>query len=159
MSHNLKTIYKICISKNIISKDITYKEFFSIINSFHKDISNEIQLGYKFKPNDRLGTFNVVKDIRRGKTINWGASNKLKDAIIQSGGIPYNKENAPSGEKWHIYYSDKDYFKWKWFKEKATEFIKNSKYYMFRACTKNRRTVGKVVKQNELISDNYAICK
>jgi hypothetical protein len=159
MSHNLKSIYNVCLENEYIPKGITYKEFFTTLNSFHKEISPKIMFGYKFRPNGRLGVFNVVKDIRRGKTINWGDSNKLKAAIIAQGGIPYDKKTAPDGEKWHVYYMDNEYFKWKWFKEGATEFIKNSKYYIFKACTKNRRTVGKVVNENKLVTVNYAVYK
>lgn len=155
MSHNLKSIYNICVKNELIPKDTTYKEFFTTLNTYHREISDKIMKSYIHKPNEQLGSFNVIRDIRRGKTINWGESNKLKDLLIKTGKVPYNKETAPDGEMWHIYYTDNDYFKWKWFKEGATQYLKNAKYYVFRACSRNRRTVGKVIKEDQLIAENY----
>lgn len=160
MSHNLKSIYKICLENKFIPEDTTYKQFFETLDEFHKDISYKVNRGYKYRPNERLGVFNIIKDIRKGKTIDWGKSNKVKQSIIDAGGIPYNKETAPEGEMWHIYYEDNSYFKWVWFKEgKAINFIKNIKYYFFRPCTKNRRSIAQAIKEDELVTEIYGVYK
>jgi hypothetical protein len=157
MNHNLKSIYNICIEQGFI-KDIEYKTFANIVKQFHKDISLEVQLGYRFQPNGELGTFNIIRDIRRGRTIDWGASNKFKQKILDNGGIPFNKETAPNGEEWFIYFEDNNYYKWKWFKRKPT-FIKNLIYYMFKPSSKNRRTISQVIKDNPLAAERYGVYK
>lgn len=155
MSHNLKSLYSICIKEKLIPNDTTYKQFFEVLNEYHRGISEAIIKGYSHSPNGQLGNFKILKDIRRRKTINWGESNKLKQNIIDTGGTPYNKETAPHGDMWFVLFEDNEYFKWIWDKTTPVKFVKNSKYYVFRACTKNRRTVGKVIKENEFITDKY----
>jgi len=159
MNHNLKTLYKVCIDNGYIAPDIDYKTFSILIREFHKEISQRVLRGYKFRPGENLGQFHLVKDIRRGKTIDWGNSNKLKQSIIERGGVPYDKVNAPDGEEWLLYYQDNDYYKWKWFKETSTTFIKNVKYYIFKPCTTNRRSIAKVIKEDDLITESYGTYK
>lgn len=45
--------------------------------------------------------------------IDWGLSNKYKEELIKQGKVPYDKNNAPFGVKWHIYHTS-DYGYWFW---------------------------------------------
>lgn len=157
MNHNLKSLYELCIRNGYIKKTIDYKTFSTVAREFHKEISEKVLRGYEFRPAENLGVFHIIKDIRRGKTINWGESNKRKAEIIASGRIPYDKEKAPDGIYYLIYFEDNEYFKWKWFKEKPTQFIRNVKFYLFKPCTYNRRTISKVIKADNLIKENYGV--
>jgi hypothetical protein len=163
MTHNLKTIYKICIDNNFISKDVTYKQFAEVIRECHIELSYNILRGYRFRPTGQLGDFYLVKDIRRGKTINWGASNKRKQEIIDAGETPLvgkaGTEESNNGKEWLMYFEDNDYFKWLWFKDTATKYLKNVKYYVFKPCTRNRRTIAKVIKEDSFITESYGTYK
>lgn len=156
--YNTRAIYNICIEKGIIQKDeISYRLFYDIIREFHKEISHKIILEtYRFKPSE-IGIFEVIKDIRRGKSINWHASKKRKQEIIDAGGTPYSKLSAPNGIEWFVYHEGEDYFKWHWFKDTSAKFIKNLKFYTFKVATGNRRAVAPAVKQNPFADLDYGI--
>lgn len=156
--YNTRAIYNLCIEQGIIQKDeIPYRLFYDVIKEFHKGISDKIITdAYQFRPSE-IGIFEIIKDVRRGKTIDWGASKKRKQEIIDEGGVPFNKVSAPNGVEWFVYHSGEDYFKWNWYKIKESNFIKNLKYYIFRAATGNRRAVGSAVKQNPFADLDYGI--
>lgn len=156
--YTLKDIYQLGRLKGLIQKDITYKEFSEVSRDFNKEISSRIvNNAYKF--NFGLGLIELKRSLRRGKSINWDASKKLRQAIIDRGEIPFNKETAPEGAKWLIYFEGKDYYKWKWFKNHIVNLRKNVKYYIFRPMRKNRREIAKVVKENPFADIDYGIYK
>lgn len=157
--YNLKDLYEICITKEFIESKIDYKTFSTIIREFNIQISNEILKGYKFKPGNNLGTFNIIKDIRREKSINWKESNKYKAWLIERNRVPYDKELAQEGEPWLIYYTDNTYYKWKWFKDVSTKYVKNINNFIFKAVTANRRNISKIVKEDNFIPENYVTYK
>ena len=155
--YNTKAIYDLCLSLDLVKKEqVPYTIFYTIIREFHKAIAEGIIFKtYSFKPSE-IGIFHVLRDERRGKSINWQASKKRKQEIINSGGIPYSKLGAPHGLEWFVYHEG-DYFKWNWYKDKGASFIKNLKKYTFKVATGNRRAVAKAVKSNTFASIDYGI--
>lgn len=122
-----------------------------VIKTFNKRIVEKILEGYKFNLGANLG-FIAIKRLKRNHnrlSINWGASKKLKKEIIERGGIPYNKETAPDGEKWFVYYTD-DY-KHLWFWKRSWCTVKNKSFYAFRPTTGKSGNIKKLVKY---IKDN-----
>lgn len=156
---NLRDLFIVCIKEGFISPDVEYKTFSTIIREFNIDISTEILKGYKFSPGSRLGIFNLIKDIRRGKTVNWGESNKYRQRLIDQGKVPFDKELAPHGEEWLIFYTDNTYYKWKWFKNGASQYVKHIGNFVFKPVTANRRNIAKVVKEDKFIPENYVTYK
>lgn len=152
---NIRSIYDLCLEKEYIISSLTYNEFNKIVRDFNKEIADKILKGYKFQPGFRLGLFNIVRDIRRGQTIDWGASNKLKKEILAKGEILYDKEKNPEGKEWLLYYLDNEYFKWKWSKIGTAKYTPNILFFMFRASSRNRRIIGKIVREDKSIIDNY----
>ena len=159
IQYNLKDLYEVAIKEKFIKPEVDYKTFSTIIREFNIDISAEILKGYKFSPGSRLGVFNLIKDVRRGKTINWGESNKYKAYLISQGRIPFDKELSPQGEEWLIYYTDNTYYKWKWFKSGASKYIKHIGNFIFKPVTANRRNIAKVVKEDNFIPEGYVTYK
>jgi hypothetical protein len=153
---NTREIYNICVQNGVINKkEIPYKLFYDVIRQFHKQLSDKIIFNtYQFKTN--IGQFEVLRDERRGKSIDWNASKKRKQDIIDSGGTPFNAQTAPHGIKWFIYHEG-DYFKWHWFKDTGISFIKNIKYYVFKPTSDNRRAVAKAVKNNPFAELDYGV--
>ena len=72
-----------------------------------------------------LGTLAIYIATHVKPRIDWGESNKMKQCILDEGGIPKNIAN-PDGEKWLIYRTDKDYPFVKYLYNKA---IFNLQYY------------------------------
>lgn len=151
----LRDIYDLLITEGIIDKkEIPFKEFRPVIKEFYKLISNEIIFkAYKFTVGE-IGEFKIVRDKRRGKSINWGASNKRKQELIDAGEVPFNKDNAPDGVKWFIYHEG-DYFKWQWYKSHT--YVKNINVTAFRATRTNRVAVGAAVKNDPFAETTYGI--
>lgn len=145
--YNTRSIYNLCIEQGLINKETcSYRDFYDVIREFHKGVSNKIIFNeYNFKIN--IGYFKVLRVARKGESINWGASKKRKQELIDSGLTPFNKTTALDGVKWFIYHEG-DYYKWSWFKDKAATFIKNCKMYKFTPMTGNRRAVAKAVQLN-----------
>ena len=84
IQYNLKDLYLVCLREGFIKEEIEYKIFSTIIREFNITISKEIINGYAFHPGNRMGVFNLIKDKRRGKTINWGEFNKwFEESFLQ----------------------------------------------------------------------------
>jgi len=157
---NTKAIFKHAIENKLLPEDTDYVTFYNVVREFHKEIAIKIMNGYEFKPGYLLGNFHIVKDLRKGKTINWGASNKRKQELIDQGITPFNKATAPNGVEWFIYYTDNKYYRWRWLKDIRKNFTKRMKYYMFSAAANNRKALGKIVKANQdIILENYVTYK
>ena len=45
--------------------------------------------------------------------VDWGTSNKYKAKLIEAGKVPYDRDTAPNGIKWHIYHNT-DFGYWFW---------------------------------------------
>lgn len=80
--------------------------------------------------------------------INWAETNKVKKAIIERGGTPYSKENAPDGEKYFVYnLDDTPFFHW----TKTSCTLPNKRFYSF---TTSRGTTSNVAKLFDYIKEN-----
>jgi|SRR5690606_31073606 len=153
---NSRALYQICLSKELFSKEeIPYNLFYNVVREFNKLIAEKvITEAYQFKTN--IGIFQVVRDERKGKSIDWAASKRRKQEILDSGQIPYSKTESPNGVEWFIYHTG-DYFKWQWYKHQ--QFIKNLSNYIFRTTVNNRRAVAKAIKSDENLSVKYGFTK
>lgn len=152
---NTKYIYNLCIEKGYI-QDVDYKTFSLVIREFNKEISDKILKGYKFKAVN-LGIFEVLRVPRKKATINWNDSKKYKQELIEKGITPYSRDENPDGEKWFIYFTDPWYFKWVWFKTKASKYVGNLFYYTFTASFDNKRGIAKAIKNNNLAELDYEL--
>jgi hypothetical protein len=154
--YNTRSIYNHCVNEGLIDKKLVpYMTFYKVIRQFHKEISDKIIFDtYQFKT--EIGQFEVLRDERKGKSIDWNASKKRKQEIIDSGNVPFNAESNPDGIKWFVYHEG-DYFKWNWFKDKGISFTKNIKFYVFKPTSINRRAVAKAVKNNPFAELDYGI--
>lgn len=153
---NTKVIYQLCLSKELFRKEeIPYITFYNVIREFNKQIAEKIITeAYQF--NNGIGIFQVIRDERKGKSIDWAASKKRKEEIVAAGDVPYSKTDAPNGIEWFIYHTG-DYFKWQWYKNQ--QFIKNLSNYIFRTTVNNRRAVAKAIKSNDNLSMKYGFTK
>ena len=133
------------------------KIFHKLCIEFNTAVMDEvIYKGREFDMGFRLSTIEVVRADRdfKNKTINWNASNKLKEKIIEEGGTPYSKDN-PEGEKWFVYYTDDWYCRINWNKSRC--IVKNKTAYRFIA---TRGKIGNKTKlKNLLNSDELAHLK
>lgn len=146
---NAKALYNICKEQNFIDSDITYQEFYYVTRDFNNAISLEILEGYKF--NTVIGSFEIVKKERRRRSIDWGSSNKKKQALIDAGKVPYNKERFPEGENWFVYYIDQIKYNWQWLKGSTVKG-----YCYFIASIDNKRNLGRTVnRKKETQTENY----
>lgn len=93
---------------------ISFVLYKAIIKKFNTKISNEIVFNqYTFNLGYNLGSLFLAHKRVEKTIVNWGESYKLKDKIIENGGIPYYTEEHEEatkngeeylGEKWLIYH-------------------------------------------------------
>jgi len=128
-SHTLKAIYKKYSENN---KEIKESTFINICSEFNIAIIEELLEGYEFNMQNNLGTLSIRRVERDPRTpqINWGETTKYKRELLEKGEKLFNSLTG-EGEKWHIYYVDKYYYKYHWTKSKAK--IKNKTAYRFDA--------------------------
>lgn len=156
------------LTKSIMPYE-TYLKFLFILNS---EIAKYILNGgyYNF---GQLGRIYICEKPRaflfKGKPvklpIDWGASNKYKQYLIDNGKVPYDSVSAPDGIKWHIYH-DSDYAYWFiWeklaFKNKAffkfcpSKFVRRGKAKLIPFTSKeqilNSSEIGNINKMVELL--------
>lgn len=120
-----------------------------------------IKRGYTFSSGYGIGALYVIHREPKPKEdingniklpINWGESLRIKEEIIKKGGVPYNKETAPHGEKWMVFHIGARFlFKW----EKRKAIVKNSSLYSFRPCYSAIAKLNDYVKENEFAEINY----
>lgn len=152
--HSTKTIYKLLKEDNLIKED--YSIFYKVIDSFNKELAKSVVQGYVFNYTG-IGKLRVIKDIRRGKSINWAASKKYKQELIDRGEIPYDKVNSPNGKFWFIYFDDINYFKLIWTKPANLDFLPNLKHYVYTVTKDNRLMLAKALKTNPDLSIVYEL--
>ena len=143
-----------------LKKDlIKYKQYAFIVRMFNEEVSDLIiKEGYKLKLGFKLGEIRIRKRKRLDwkRPINWGESNKTRQAIIDQGDIPYNKETNPDGKKWIIYYNDKYGYYWYWSKYQC--YCKNRDSYSFlptQGPTGNIKKLNQYRKFNPSVELNY----
>lgn len=95
---------------------ISFKLYKRIISSFNlKIIDKIINNNYLFKLVPSFGGISVIRNHSKKKSVNWGASQKNKKAIIERGGIPYLKEDSIGvedykGEQWLVYHPSPNFY-------------------------------------------------
>ena len=99
-----------------------------------------------------LSTLSITKVERdpRSPRVDWGESNKYKEELLKEGKELYNSKTEV-GEKWHIYYTDKFYFKYYWIKGKCR--IPNKSVYRFtptRGLKGNKEKLTNLLKEDDL---------
>lgn len=86
--------------------NVKQKDFLSIIGHFNNLIINEvIERGYTFNMCHNLGSIIVRRKKRTRKKIDWNASKKYRQKLIDEGKVPYDKKESPDGIKWFIYHN------------------------------------------------------
>lgn len=154
---NAKEIHKLIKSEDK-SFDINYSDFKDIITIFNNSMVDEVLKGYQFIPFSKLGQLEIKKiDRSTYNNINWKASNELKAQLIEEGKVPYNKETAPNGVFWHVYYTDPHYFRWNWFRNKKARFTKNIMSYKFKPTDQNKKRCSKEIDNNVLAELEYDV--
>jgi len=129
---------------------ITYNLYARIINDFNnKVIDKIIYNNYAFTGIPSFGTIFVIQNYNERLRVNWGESNKLKEEILERGGIPYIKADAEKdvnykGEHWLSYHPSLDFFlHWhiKWITRELNPFIKD---YMYKPARGVKSIVSKL---------------
>jgi len=134
-------MYKYYIKNNPAS-DVTYTLFKYTVSKFFKKSVIKILDGETFYLGHKLGTIRikrVERDFSR-PTIDWYETNKLKAEGISK----------------HIYYTDDDWCRWCWEKNKAP--LKNKSVYKFNPSegrNGNKKALVKRLKTDEFAHLNY----
>lgn len=88
---------------------ITYGEYYNLLYTLLNQMVEEVLAGEKLQT--PFGTFSILlkeNEFKR-KGVNYAASMKRKQEIIDAGGIPYSKETG-EGEKYLQYFTKDHYF-------------------------------------------------
>ncbi len=117
-----------------------------VLNEYNASkIDMLIHQNINFKISDEVGMLTIlVRQFRPdAKRIDWFSSQRVRDAIIKAGRVPYNKDKNPDGEKFHVYYTSTEEPFFLWVKPKKTnpKAAENIQMYKFKpsvrtACTK-----------------------
>lgn len=154
---SLKDSYKTFNFNNTL----TYGEYFKLVTSLLKKLSDRVLEGDKIKlPFGTLAILKKHNDFRK-VGINMSASMKLKKEIIARGGIPYEVEKDEEGnivsdnggEKYYVYFTEDSYF---WLSIGSERKLKvgehKYKFIPFRSFNYRRQRVSK----NEATRRAYA---
>lgn len=154
-SINYLTLHK-KLHERLTKSLMPYEVYLKILGYSNFEIAKYILLGgiYSF---GNLGKLYIREKARtflfKGKPVklpvDWGTSNKFKKELIQQGRTPYNKENAPSGIKWHSYHNS-DFAYWFWWEAGAIINRRFFKFYPSKHCK---------VGNSSKIDDFYKTCK
>lgn len=131
---------------------MSYKDYISVIHRYNKLIVEAVAKGQKWNLPFNMGSIATTIDSRRfdSKVINWPASNKLKQEIIDSGGTP-RERGSTEGENWIVYYTDEFFCRIKWDKKNTKgNSVKNWKIYKFTPAWGFKRYLSKKLKEDEL---------
>ena len=133
-------------------KKMSYRDFSRIINRYNKLIVEAVASGETWKMPLNMGIVKLVTGSRnfKRKRIDWPASHKLKQDIIDRGGTP-RKAGTEEGENWIVYYTDDFYCRVNWDK-KGTKgnSLRNWKVYKFYPAWGFKRLVAKKLQEDEL---------
>ena len=149
MEYNIGHIYEDYIeNEEFIDKKI----FKDICETFNIKIIDSLLDGKNFNMGSNLSTLSITKVERdpRSPRVDWGESNKYKEELLKEGKELYNSKTEV-GEKWHIYYTDKFYFKYYWIKGKCR--IPNKSVYRFtptRGLKGNKEKLTNLLKEDDL---------
>ncbi len=154
-NHSFRHIYNAWASKH--GDAVDYAVFKEILERLFKKLAKKIIHGYKFTIGHGIGLIEVIKVARTFSTnedgvpkvaIDWGASNKRKEELIDQGRVPYNGKTAPNGVKWLIFHTALSYCRWKWYK-KSYHMIPNITTYTFKPTYTNKRELARYIKAQE----------
>ena len=140
-------------------KIINYTQYKFIVSNFNEMVSDKIITdGYVLKLDYHLGEIRIIKKKRAENKlpINWNASNKVKEAIIANGDIPYNKVTAPEGKEWLVYFTEPYGYYWYWSKYDCN--ITNRDSYSFKPTAGdygNIKKLNQYRKHNPLVVHKY----
>lgn len=134
---NLLRSEKVCIEAisqySMLKVPMKFYKFVS--TELNLEFSKSILMGNNIEMGSGVGTL-CIKEKQRDfarencrKTIDWKESNVLRRYLIAEGKIPYDKNTAPDGIKWHVYRTD-DYSYWWWWKYRSN-FHANDVFYKF----------------------------
>lgn len=160
---NLSDLYK------VYKKDggeLPYNKYKEVMNVFVKNIMTKIMItGYRFSMPYHCGLMQVIQLERKVKikdngnikgSVDWGESNKLKQKIIDDGGLPLkmfkddkgNIVGDNGGQAWICYFTTPTYFKWAW---TAHINMKNCLRYTFDVTRDNSNTLHENINDNSYI--------
>lgn len=162
--YNLEKIYSEGKEENW---DIPLSLYKSVIRDFWKEISKAILKGGSLSFG--IGQFFIAENKRTIKlskegniinNINWGASNKRKQELLNQGKIPFEATRDMfneitgdnGGEPWLIYFTNDSFFSWVWNKN---EYLKNFNHYKFRICKANRIALAKNINEDSSLLYSY----
>lgn len=114
-----------------MSKDpVDYKTFKKILISFNNGIMDHLLEGGSFDMGYRLSFLSIWRRKRDPRTprVNWGESLKIKRELEENNIQPYDNKTG-KGEKWLTYFTDGQYFRFRWYKDKCR--VKNKTVYRF----------------------------
>jgi len=84
------------------------------------EYSKEILRGHEMNLSQGVGNIYIREKARdfNNKTtlqaIDWKTSKDVKAQLIKDGLVPYDKETAPNGVKWHVKHTDDNSYWWWW---------------------------------------------
>ena len=150
MTYLLEDIYEDYI--NNYSSDIDNSLFRSICSDFNICMIDYLLDGGKFNMGSNLSTLSISRIERNNSkpTIDWGESNQYKKELLDNGVELYNNVTG-EGTKWHIYYTDKDYYRYYWNKGRCK--IPNKSVYKFiptRGIKGNKEKLTCLLKEDDL---------
>jgi hypothetical protein len=150
VTYLLNDIYKDYIEE--YDDSIDFKDFRGMCSDFNILIMDHLLDGGKFNMKNNLSTISIARVERDNSkpTIDWGESNQYKKELLDEGVKLYNK-STKEGTKWHIYYTDKDYYRYYWNKGKCT--IPNKSVYKFiptRGIKGNKEKLTYLLKSDDL---------
>lgn len=148
------SVFEEMYGKNLI----TFSKYSKILNEINKGLLDLLVEGKKIRIGKNIGQIKIVSRPRANyNSIDWGASKKLKQQIIDSGEIPKDKEN-PDGKDWLVYFVDDRYLQFEWVKYKHIDGLSfrhlGVTNYKFTPVFHARRRLS-AVKNNNLIEMTY----
>ena len=150
MNYLISDIYNDYI--NEYNNPVDEVSFKNICSDFNINIINYILDGGKFNMGSNLSSLSIVRIERNNSkpTIDWGESNQYKKELMAKGVTLYDNMTK-EGTKWHIYYTDKDYYRYYWNKGRCK--IPNKSVYKFiptRGIKGNKEKLTNLLKEDDL---------
>lgn len=156
---NAKDIYRSLRLKGKV--DHPREDFLRSTAEFNRRIVEKMLEGYKFTIPKVGGILEAKAKERTKKSnkftdVNWPESKKYKQELIDAGKIPYDKDKAPNGIKWFVYYEGA-YCLWNWFRRTGDRYKKNIMYYSFKPTRGNSRKLSQAFRNNPIAEVTYDI--
>lgn len=159
-SHTLKTMYE--DYQETVDDPLSYEDYREVCELYNIYCMDKIIDGYTVNLGSYLSTLSIIRIERNysNPAVNWKASNEYKQELIDQGITPYNKETAPDGEKWLIYYTDDWYCRFYWNKSQCK--VRNKSVYSFhptRGLKGNKTKLKEALDKNPLQYKKYKLHK